>query len=127
MTEPTIKNRNTRENDRFRKSRSDGVAVAVIQDTEKLNDTLEVKITNIGTTATRITTPENSNHFFLIHRDSGETLYLGDSSVTASTGLPLPPDEKYPCNFFRKNNNNEIYGIVGSGDINVYAVAEIRG
>lgn len=85
-------------------------------------NSIQVTITTVTTSPTRILTPENSYSFFIEHQDSGEKLYMGDNVVASSTGYPLSDNIKLQFDNFYKNDNNEIYGICTSGTIKVYCV-----
>lgn len=96
--------------------------VRVTDDDIGLYNSLEVTKTLVGTTATKLTTPDSSGFFFIVHRDEDIALYIGDKSVTSSTGLPLPPNEKLEIKYFKKQDNNEIYAIAASEEVAVYCV-----
>jgi len=89
-------------------------------------NTLEVKKSTVTSAATKITTPDNSGNFILIHK-SQDTLYIGDSSVTTSTGYPVERNDAFKFDEFKANDENEIYAICESGvSIDVYALAGIK-
>lgn len=88
-------------------------------------NTIDVQKTTIGTTATRIITP-NWYQFFVVHKTAGSTIYLGDSSVTTSTGFPIEDAETFTFDNFNRGDDNEIYGIVASGTVDLYAVGSIK-
>ena len=96
-------------------------------DTDSLvhGNTLGIVKTNVGTTATRIEFPPGAIEFILVHRDAGETLYVGGSDATVATGFPLPPDEQLPLKM-KKNDNNEVYGICSAGDIDVWVLGVVK-
>lgn len=98
----------------------------VVEESCSLFNSIQVVTTTIGTTATKINTPDNCYSFFLEHQESGETVYLGDSSVTTSTGYPVIDNQPFPCNNFAKGNNNELYGICSTGTVKVYAVGAYK-
>lgn len=80
--------------------------------------------TTVATTAIFINTPENSQNFNLFHNTSGATLYLGDNKNITAAGadsFPVLPGDTIAF-IGKKNNNNEIYGIVASGSVDVYVV-----
>jgi len=85
---------------------------------------IQGKKTSVGTTATFINTPENSDNFILYHVTSGVTLYIGDNnSITTSSDNVIPIEAGLSNGYKfrgRKNNNNRIYGIVASGSLDVY-------
>jgi hypothetical protein len=91
------------------------------EDIEQKYNSVQIAVTTITTVATKVNTPENCSSFFIEHQESGETLYIGDSSVTSLLGYPLKADKSLDFNNFYKNDNNEIYGIC-AGSIVVYCV-----
>ena len=80
---------------------------------------MEVVKTTVSTTALRVDTLENSGNFYLIHKNTGQTLYIGDENVTTGTGFPLSAGEVLTFENMQKDNNNEIYAI-GSTDIELF-------
>lgn len=81
--------------------------------------------TTIGTTAKFIDMPEQAEQVRLIFRGSG-TIYIGkDTTLTTSNGFPLAVNEYLKLNI-KKGNNNNVYGIVASSTIDIYAIAMVK-
>ena len=71
---------------------------------------IEVTATIISaSTTTQINTPENCSNFIITHKNTGETLYIGEETVT-NTGFPMNAGETLSLEHMKKNNENEIYG-----------------
>jgi hypothetical protein len=90
-------------------------------------DGIQAVTTSVGTSATQITTPEDAEVVTIYHLDVGESLTVGrTSSVTVggSDGAVLEYGARltFSC---RTGGDNEIYGIVSTGTITVYAVGQI--
>jgi len=102
-------------------------ATVRVTQNETLNDTPEVKVTAITTSATRIETPDNCNDFTIFHKEDGETVYVGDENVTGpSDGIPLDAYEELEFKNMKKNDENNIYGIVSTGTVVIYAIGVYR-
>lgn len=93
--------------------------------TDDLRNTIEVKKTTVGTTATRIETPENAQDFTIFHQIENGVFYIDGESVTTGSIAVNKYDEIEFVNM-KKNDENEIYGITSSGTIEVFAVGVIK-
>lgn len=81
-------------------------------------------MTSVGTSATLIDVPENCTRVTLYHIEDGETLWIGDNdqiTVSGAGTAPIPDLFKIELEVIKGNNNN-IYGIVSAGTIDVYAI-----
>lgn len=87
---------------------------------------VEVTKTTISTTATKIDTPERTNEFRIIN-NSGATIYIGGSDVTTLIGFPLLDGNELSFSNMKKNNNNEIYGIVAASTEDIFVIGSVRG
>ena len=67
----------------------------------------------IGTTASRIVTANNSPQHVYIHVTNNGTVYLGDSTVTSSTGMGTEKSA-VPCEIFVPPGN-ELWAVVATG------------
>lgn len=78
----------------------------------------------VGTSATPL--PANPLEFrraLVVHNNSGTTIFLGDSSVTTSTGLPLAAGEKIAFDI-QNNPNVVVYGVAGAdSDVRIMELA----
>lgn len=79
----------------------------------------------VGVTA--IALPANPLEFrraLVIHNASSNTIYIGDSSVTTSNGLPLIANEKIAIDI-QSHAGMTIYGIAGTGgnDVRILELA----
>jgi hypothetical protein len=92
----------------------------------KLGNSLDVVKTNISTTAKKINTPEDARDFTVIHKEDGEIVYVKGPGVTVSTGYPLEAGEELIFENMKKNDDNEIYGITSTGDVDIYAIAKVK-
>ena len=72
---------------------------------------------SVGTTAVRLLTASVSNQQISVHPQGNGAVYLGDSTVTISTGMLT---EKGAIPFtFTLPANNDLWAIVGSGTVDV--------
>jgi hypothetical protein len=69
----------------------------------------------ITTTATLVVAADNENRVCYLHSTSGST-YLGDSTVTTSSGLHLPNNQTIAINV---PLGQTLYGITNTGTTNV--------
>lgn len=93
------------------------------------NNLFQSKKTSITTSATKIILPEDVNKIFLTHITAATTVWLGEtSSVTAdgATAYPLRPDVPLELDV-KKGNDVELYAIVASGSVSVYAGGVTKG
>lgn len=77
--------------------------------------------TSVTTAATQITTSISGNDARIIRNNEasgGNTVYLGASNVTTTTGFPLLPQEAMEI----PSGPTVIYGIVATGTGNVRAL-----
>lgn len=95
-------------------------AQLVTEDDTGFNTTIDEIETTITTTAVRIVTPDTTGSFSIYHQTEGAVLYLGDSSVTTSSGTRLEHGEVAEFSQMKANDANEIYGIVSSGTLTTY-------
>lgn len=89
-----------------------------------VRNTLQTVATTITTTATKINTPEDTGDFVLYHNEAGETVFIGNSSITAA-GFNLTAGEKYELKNMEKDNGNELYAIVASGSLILYVTGVV--
>jgi len=81
----------------------------------------------VGTSATKIDLPESASEVVIRHMTEGTTLWIGnDTTITddGSTVFPLEKGDSLTL-FLKKGNNNNLYGIVSSGSISVYAAGVV--
>jgi hypothetical protein len=92
-------------------------------------NSVDVKKTTVGASvAKKIDMPEKAEEIILVFRTSSSTLWIGKSAALtlASTDIfPILKDEKIVLNL-KKGNNNNLYGISSSGDIDVYAMGIVN-
>jgi hypothetical protein len=69
----------------------------------------------VTTTATLVVAADNENRVCYLHSTSGST-YLGDSTVTTSSGLHLPNNQTIAINV---PLGQTLYGITNTGTTNV--------
>jgi hypothetical protein len=69
----------------------------------------------VSTTATLLIAADNENRVCYLHSTSGST-YLGDSTVTSSSGLHLPNNQTIAINV---PLGQTLYGITNTGTTNV--------
>jgi hypothetical protein len=69
----------------------------------------------VSTTATLVVAADNENRVCYLHSTSGST-YLGDSTVTTSSGLHLPNNQTIAINV---PLGQTLYGITNTGTTNV--------
>lgn len=112
---------NTKESSKFFQ-RNNETYVRVGDD--ELFSSINTNITTIGTTATLIDIPTSSD-FFLVHKVADAVIYIGDIDVTTSNGFPLEEDDVLTFSEM-KTSDNEIYGIVSSGTVDIYSVGSVR-
>jgi len=87
---------------------------------ENFQNKLVTAKTTIGTSATKINFPEEDcEHYEFIHRGSGVTVYIGDSTVTTATGVPIEEDEFIKF-YLKKGNDNDVYGVVSASTQDVF-------
>lgn len=108
----------------FKNTRGSEYARKVVRWDDRLYTSLGVKQTTVTTTATKIATPDDVGEFFIVCK-SGD-IYIGDSNVTTATGYLLSQDEKLELGGFKRDDNNEIYGITASGSLAVFAVGSSK-
>lgn len=93
-------------NEGFRDPNTNPVYAIVIRDSVK-----ESQIT-VGAIATKLpTTPLASRLTLLVFNNGSTTLFLGSSTVTTSTGMPLNPNSSLS---FAIESGVDIYGITSS-------------
>lgn len=72
----------------------------------------------VGTSATPLPeTPLEYRRALVVHNNGSNTVFLGDNTVTISTGLPLAAGEKIAFDI-QGNPNVEVYAVAG-GDTDV--------
>jgi hypothetical protein len=87
----------------------------------------QAKKTTIGTTATKIDFPDEGNEFTIYHVDAGSIVWIGgENSISPNTGdvAALPPSFLFPV-YVKSGGDIEIYGVVQSGNVDVYVVGMI--
>lgn len=77
----------------------------------KSSITLSATQTNVTTSATLLASANNNRNGMLVVNKGGDTIYVGGSGVTISTGFPLDTDEVLDLDNLA---NNALYGIVPS-------------
>jgi len=80
--------------------------------------------TVLGTSATAINFPEKGNNFTLYHCAAGYDVYLGEAATITAAGSDVAT---IPSGFevvlrVKEGNELEIYGIISSGAITMYAI-----
>lgn len=124
---PLDKNINTLEKKKFTLD-ADGKTSHRTQKAARRFNTFNAAKTSVGTSATKINVPEDCTDFVLYHIETGETLWLGNSDTitTASTGIaPIPANFQVAMELIKGNDNN-LYGVVSAGTIDVYAIGWSR-
>lgn len=79
---------------------------------------LRASAVTVGTSATPLpANPLEYRRALVVHNNGGTTIFLGNSAVTTSTGLPLAAGEKIAFDI-QNNPNVVVYG-VASGDTEI--------
>ena len=78
----------------------------------------------VGMSATPLpANPLEYRRALVVHNNSGTTIFLGDSSVTTNTGLPLAAGEKIAFDI-QNNPNVVVYGVAGAdADVRIMELA----
>lgn len=78
----------------------------------------------VGTSATPLpANPLEYRRALVVHNNGSNTVFLGDSTVTTSTGLPLVAGEKIAFDI-QGNPNVEVYAVAGSNtDVRIMELA----
>lgn len=95
----------------------DGV---ILLNPEDFSISIGVRPSAVTVTATPTPLPANPLEYrraLVIHNNGASTIYLGDSSVTVSNGMPLSAGEKIA--FDIQNNPNVTIYAVSAGSVNV--------
>lgn len=87
-----------------------------------LNDSIEIKITELSTTRKIISTPDNTGNFYFIHHNESSSVYIGDDSLTSLNGLPLKNNVKLDFSNMYTEDGNNIWGITSDGTALIYSV-----
>lgn len=88
----------------------------IIKDGTSFNQNTAVTVT---TTATVLDNQDNDRNVLNIYNESGITVFIGDSAVTALDGYPI-----FPGQFSSIRNTAAIYGITASGSANIRVLME---
>lgn len=91
-------------------------------------NSVDVVQTTVDTSAVQIDVPEEASSVSIRHITEGTTLWVGNSSSITAGGagtFPLLEGDIMEIDLI-KGNSNEIYGILASGSITVYAIGAIR-
>ena len=90
--------------------------------------TIQSTKTIVGTTATEITTPEDTRDIVLKNNGTDTIWLKGDSSVgvDADGSYPLGHGETLPLDNMMAHDCNELWGIVDTGTQPVFAMGVIR-
>lgn len=85
---------------------------------------LRTSAVTVGTSATPLpANPLEYRRALVVHNNSGSTVFLGDSSVTTTTGLPLAAGEKIAFDI-QNNPNVVVYGVAGANaDVRIMELA----
>lgn len=85
---------------------------------------LRTSAVTVTTSATPLpANPLEYRRALVVHNNSGNTIFLGDSSVTTSTGLPLAAGEKIAFDI-QNNPNVVVYGVAGTDtDVRIMELA----
>lgn len=119
-------NINDNEQRKFRKITSKKTVVATIDGGE--HNTVECVQTAIGATATRIKLPELAEKVIIKHITSSTTIWIGKDNTITTSGInvyPLTQNETLELNL-QSGDDNNLYGIVTSGPITIYALGAYR-
>ena len=76
----------------------------------------------VTTAATLLVAANRGDQIVNLH-NSGGALYIGDATVTTSTGFKMDTDDKIEIPL---GDNEALYGIVASGTNTVYVMATIN-
>lgn len=120
------RNINTLEQKKFKEANGK-VTVRTCLNPEQRNLFQALK-TTVGTSATRIEFPEEGTEFTLYHVTAATNVFLGGNdqiTTTSSDSAALPPEFKLELNVVAGNDNN-IYGVVASGTVDVYVIGMLR-
>jgi hypothetical protein len=84
--------------------------------------------TSIATTATQITTPDDTRDIILKNNGLSVVWISGDSSVAVDTdgSYPLAPGQIVALDKFLANDDNEIWGIVSTGTETVFTMGTVK-
>lgn len=85
---------------------------------------LRTAAVTVGTSATPLpSNPLEYRRALVVHNNGGNTIFLGDSSVTTSTGIPLAAGEKIAFDI-QNNPNVVVYGVAGADtDVRIMELA----
>jgi len=83
--------------------------------------------TVITTTATKINLPDTGTQFVVRHVTEDAVLWFGDNASIVVGGTDVAPLLEYDTLQIdlSAGNGNELYGVVASGTLTVYAVSEV--
>jgi hypothetical protein len=76
----------------------------------------------VTTTATLLVTANRADQLVYLHSSTG-TIYLGDASVTASTGYKMDNGDKLTLEL---GDNEALYGITSSASHTMFVMATIN-
>lgn len=109
--------------DALKTRRGDGVVIVNPEDFS-VNVGLTTQAITVGTSATALpTNPLEYRRALVIHNNSAVEIFLGDSTVTTSTGLPLAADEKIAFDV-QGNTNVKIFAVcLTSADVRIMELA----
>ena len=98
-----------------------------VVDSDPDYNTTETVETTITTSKTRILTPDGATSFFLYHKTADATVHIGGSDVdTTGKFMEVETEDRLEYSSMQENDGNEIYGIVSSGTVVVYATGVIK-
>lgn len=85
---------------------------------------LRTSAVTVGAVATPLPlNPLEYRRALVVHNNGGTTIFLGDSTVTTSTGLPLAAGEKIAFDI-QNNPNVVVYGVAGADtDVRIMELA----
>ena len=90
----------------------------------KRYNTLSPVKTNVTTSATFIKTPENCTKYTIYHTTSDKIVWLGGSNninISDEAIAPLPANFPLKIDLTSSNDNN-IWGIVESGSVDIFVI-----
>jgi hypothetical protein len=104
-------------------SKKDGKTFIHVFDQGFNHNTFNFVKTTISTSADKIVFPESGTEFTIVHKTSGATLYIKKDNTVSTADFPLLENDPL---ILRGKPTFEIYGISGSGSIDVFVFTTVK-